>query len=262
MLTGYNSPSMAQASSDVSLVLEDVSVEFHIFNAAARSLKKHLVRASTGGRISTDSGRMIVQALRDISVSLGRGDRLGLVGHNGAGKTTLLRTMAGVYEPLQGALHARGRVIPLFDVGLGIDPEATGHENIYLRGALLGMKRRELDAVRDDIADFTELGDYLHMPVRTYSSGMTLRLAFGISTCISPDILLLDEFLAVGDAHFLNKAEERMNQMIRRAGIMVLASHSHELIERLCNNVLWMEAGQVRAFGTPKEVLPEYKRTT
>jgi ABC-type polysaccharide/polyol phosphate transport system ATPase subunit len=252
--------SAAANFSEVSLVLENVSVEFHILNAAGRSLKKHLVRASSGGRMSMESGRMVVQALRDVSLALERGDRLGVVGHNGAGKTTLLRAMAGVYEPLQGTLRLRGRVIPLFDVGLGIDPEATGYENIYLRGALLGMTRRELDAARDEIAEFTELGDYLGMPVRTYSSGMTLRLAFGISTCVSPDILLLDEFLAAGDANFIKKAEERMNQMIRRAGIMVLASHSPELVERLCNRAVWMHGGQIRASGSPQAVLAEYAR--
>jgi len=245
---------------NASLVLDDVSVDFHIYSAAGRSLKKHLVRASSGGRISTDSGRMVVQALRNITMSLSHGDRLGLIGHNGAGKTTLLRVMAGVYEPLQGVLRVQGRVIPLFDVGFGIDPEATGYENIYLRGALLGMKRRELDAARDEIAEFTELGDYLHVPVRTYSSGMTLRLAFGISTCVSPDILLLDEFLAVGDAHFLQKAEQRMNEMIRRAGILVLASHSADLIARLCNKAVWIDSGRARAFGTPAEILRDYER--
>ena len=249
---------MIDQKSDVSLILDDVSVEFHIYSSTGRSLKKHLVRATTGGRISTDSGHVVVQALRGLKLSLEHGDRLGLVGRNGAGKTTLLRTMAGVYEPMHGLVSANGRVIPLFDVGLGIDPEATGYENIYLRGALLGMRRREIDAVKDEIADFTELGDYLDVPVRTYSSGMTLRLAFAVSTCVSPDILLMDEFLAVGDARFLHKAEERLNRMISRAGIMVLASHSTELIGRLCNKVAWIEAGRVRAIGAPAEVLGKY----
>ena len=149
-----------------------------------------------------------------------------------------------------------------FDVGLGIDPEATGYENIYLRGALLGMRRREIDAVKDEIAEFTELGDYLDVPVRTYSSGMTLRLAFAVSTCVSPDILLMDEFLAVGDAHFLHKAEERLNRMISRAGIMVFASHSTELIRRLCNKVAWIDAGRVRALGAPAEVLGKYEQVS
>jgi ABC-type polysaccharide/polyol phosphate transport system ATPase subunit len=252
---------MTIASRDIHIELADVSVEFHIYNSTGRSLKKHLVRASTGGKISADSGRIVVQALRNVNLSLKHGDRIGLVGHNGAGKTTLLRAMAGVYEPTEGVVRAVGRVTPLFDVGLGIDPEATGYENILLRGSLLGMTRQEIDAVKEEIAEFTELGDYLDVPVRTYSSGMTLRLAFAVSTCVSPDILLLDEFLAVGDAHFLHKAEDRLNRMISRAGVMVLASHSTELIKRLCGKVAWMEAGSVRALGPTHEVLREYAET-
>ena len=247
---------------DASLVLDRVSVDFHLFNSAGRSLKKHLVRASIGGRIRMDAGHTVVQALRDVSLSLERGDHVGLVGHNGAGKTTLLRVMGGVYEPLEGSVEIHGRVTSLFDVGFGIDPEATGYENIELRGTLLGMSARELEAAREDVAEFSELGDYLDVPVRTYSTGMTLRLAFGISTCVSSDILLLDEFLAAGDVRFLAKAEERMHQMIRRAGIMVLASHSGELIERLCNKAVWLHGGQVRACGSPQEVLAEYRQAT
>ncbi len=247
-------------NTQASLSLESVSVEFHIYNSSGRSLKKQLMRASSGSRISADAGHVVVQALKNLSLSVQHGDRMGLIGQNGAGKTTLLRVMAGVYEPTHGAVRANGRVTPLFDVGLGIDPEATGYENIYLRGALLGLRRAEIDDAKDDIAEFTELGDYLDVPVRTYSSGMTLRLAFAISTCVSPEILLLDEFLAVGDAHFLHRAEERLNRMISRAGIMVLASHSSELIERLCNKVVWIDAGQIRESGAPAGILSAYSR--
>src|SRR3954468_6018197 len=246
---------------DAVVRLDNVCVDFHIYNSAGRSLKKHLVRTSTGGRLTGDAGRINVAALREVSLTLQRGDRVGVVGHNGAGKTTFLRTIAGVYEPSAGFVAVTGRVTPLFDIGLGIDPEATGYENMYLRGALLGMSRREIDAVRDDIAEFTELGDYLDVPVRTYSAGMTLRLAFAICTCGSPGVLLLDEFLAVGDAQFMHKAEERLNQMISRAGVMVLASHSDKLIERLCNRVVWLEGGRIHAPGEPAETLRAYLRT-
>jgi ABC-type polysaccharide/polyol phosphate transport system ATPase subunit len=240
------------------VTLDNVCVDFHIYNSAGRSLKKHLVRTSTGGRMSDDSGRINIAALREVSLTLERGDRVGLVGHNGAGKTTLLRTIAGVYEPSTGFVAVNGRVTPLFDIGLGIDAEASGYENMYLRGALLGMSRREIDAVKDDIAEFTELGDYLNVPIRTYSSGMILRLAFAICTCVSADVLLLDEFLAVGDAQFMHKAEERLNRMISRAGVMVLASHSDQLIGRLCNRVVWLDGGRIHAQGTPAEILPAY----
>jgi ABC-type polysaccharide/polyol phosphate transport system ATPase subunit len=251
---------MSTMGSEIFLALEDVSVEFHIYNSTGRSLKKQLVRASTGGRISAETGHVVVQALKTVSLFFEHGDRVGLVGHNGAGKTTLLRVMAGVYEPTSGNVTANGRITSLFDVGLGIDTEATGYENIYLRGSMLGMRRREIDAAKAEIAEFTELGDYLDVPVRTYSSGMTLRLAFAVCTCTSPDILLMDEFLAVGDAHFMHRAEERLNRMVNRAGIMVLATHSTELMARLCNKAIWLEAGQIRMAGRVDEVLERYTR--
>jgi len=240
------------------IILRGVHVEMPIYNTSGRSLKKQLVRATTGGRIQSDQGRTVVQALNGISLELRDGDRVGLVGPNGAGKTTLLRVLAGVYEPTRGSVMVEGSVMPLLDVTMGIDMEATGVENILLRGILLGINRRRLLELRDEIAEFTELGDYLHMPVRTYSSGMVLRLAFGISTCITPEILLMDEYFAVGDAHFVHKAEKRLNDVVTRAGIMVFASHSDVLIRRLCNKALWMQAGEARAFGHPDDVLERY----
>jgi ABC-type polysaccharide/polyol phosphate transport system ATPase subunit len=242
--------------------LEGISVEFPIYSTTGRSLKKRLLRVSTGGRISNETGRIVVHALNDVSLKFDHGDRVGLVGHNGAGKTTLLRVLAGVYEPTAGVIRSEGRITPLFDVSLGIDVEATGTENIYLRGALLGLTRRELDKKRDEIATFTELGDYMSAPVRTYSAGMSMRLAFAISTSIVPEILLMDENIAAGDAHFIHKAERRLNEIVERSGIMVLASHSEDLIERLCNRAVWMDAGMVRAVGRPQEILTAYREST
>jgi ABC-2 type transport system ATP-binding protein len=241
-----------------SIALTNVSVHFPIYNATGRSLKKQFVRATTGGLVVSDAGRVVVNALRSVNLRMEHGDRVGIVGHNGAGKTTLLRVLAGVYEPLFGSVQISGRVIPLFDIGFGIDPEATGYDNILLRGILLGIPRTVLTEQVSDVADFTELGDYLHMPVRTYSTGMYLRLAFAISTVIAPDILLLDELLAVGDAHFMVKAERRMAELVDRSGIMVLASHSDELLRRLCDKVVWMHAGEVREFGATDQVLASY----
>jgi ABC-2 type transport system ATP-binding protein len=241
-----------------SIALTNVSVHFPIYNATGRSLKKQFVRATTGGLVVSDAGRVVVNALRSVNLRMEHGDRVGIVGHNGAGKTTLLRVLAGVYEPLFGSVQISGRVIPLFDIGFGIDPEATGYDNILLRGILLGIPRTVLTEQVSDVADFTELGDYLHMPVRTYSTGMYLRLAFAISTVIAPDILLLDELLAVGDAHFMVKAERRMAELVNRSGIMVLASHSDELVRRLCDKVVWMHAGEVREFGATDQVLASY----
>jgi ABC-type polysaccharide/polyol phosphate transport system ATPase subunit len=241
-----------------SITLRDVFVQFPVYTSSGRSLKKQFIRAATGGRIVGDAGRVVINALRGVTLEIGEGDRVGIVGPNGAGKTTLLRVLAGVYEPVLGSVAISGRVIPLFDLGFGIDPEATGYDNIVLRGTLLGIPRRALMGHLEEIAEFTELGDYMHMPVRTYSTGMYLRLAFAISTAVAPDILLMDEFLAMGDAQFISKAERRMDELVRRAGIMVLASHSDQLLRRLCNKAVWMHAGEVRLMGNADEVINKY----
>jgi lipopolysaccharide transport system ATP-binding protein len=243
---------------ETSVVLQNVAVEFPIYNASGRSLKKQLMRATTGGRVSGESGRVIVKALENVSLTLQHGDRVGLLGHNGAGKTTLLRVLAGVYEPTAGLVAVKGKVTALFDVALGLDQEATGYENIFLRGMVLGIHRKQLQSAIDDIAAFTELGDYLHMPIRTYSTGMALRLSFGISTAVHPDILLMDEYFAVGDESFMKKAEARLNDLIKRTGILVFASHSLELIRRLCNKALVMNAGQITAIGPVERMIASY----
>ena len=240
--------------------LEDVSVEFPIYNASTRSLKNSLIHMTTGGRIGFDANdRVRVQALNDVTLTLEHGDRVGLVGHNGAGKTTLLRVLAGVYEPMLGRIHREGRVAPLFDISLGIDPESTGYENIFIRGLLLGFSPEEIRTRMDDIATFTELGHYLSMPVRTYSTGMRLRLAFAVSTCIEPEIVLMDEWLGVGDAAFVEKAERRLEGLVGRAGILVLASHNPALLERTCTTGVLLDAGQVTACGAIRDVLQEYE---
>jgi ABC-type polysaccharide/polyol phosphate transport system ATPase subunit len=241
-----------------SIQLRDMHVDIPIYDTSARSLKKQILRATTGGRIVRDHGVAVARVVNGISLELKDGDRLGLVGHNGAGKTSLLRVLAGVYEPTSGWINVEGSVIPLLDIGLGIDYESTGFENILLRGAVLGVKRRELKALTERIVEFTELGDYLAMPVRTYSSGMILRLAFGISTSVTPEILLLDEFFGVGDASFLAKAERRLNELVSNVGILVFASHSQDLIRRLCNKALWLNKGEIRALGEVDDVLTEY----
>jgi ABC-2 type transport system ATP-binding protein/lipopolysaccharide transport system ATP-binding protein len=241
-----------------SIRLRGVHVEIPIYNTSARSLKKQLVRATTGGRIQSDHGITVVRALNGIDLELNDGDRLGLVGSNGAGKTTLLRVLAGVYEPTRGSITVAGSIMPLLDVAMGIDMDSTGMENIMLRGRLLGIDRRQLLELRDQISEFTELGEYIHMPVRTYSSGMVLRLAFGISTCVTPEIVLMDEYFAVGDARFMRKAERRLIDVIAKAGIIVFASHSGDLVRRLCNKALWVHAGEARALGSTDEVLAQY----
>jgi lipopolysaccharide transport system ATP-binding protein len=224
----------------------NLTVEFPIYDNSHRSLKKKVFNLTTGGRIGSDAGKHpVVTALDDLSFEFRHGDRIGLVGHNGSGKTTLLRVLSGVYSPVRGQLGIHGKIASLLDVSMGLDPDATGFENIYLRGIMDGIKPAVIRAKVDDIADFTELGEYLNMPVRTYSSGMMLRLAFAISTSVEADILIMDEWLSVGDAEFSAKAALRLDNLVGSAAILVIASHNPELIARTCTRKIYLEHGRV-----------------
>jgi ABC-2 type transport system ATP-binding protein len=242
----------------VSIVTTDACVDFPIFDARSRSLKK-TVMGMVGGNIATEAKVPVIEALRDISLTLTHGDRVGLVGHNGAGKSTLLRLLAGIYEPTRGGAEIRGRVAPVFDLGVGMDPEISGLENIIVRGLFLGMTRKQMESRIDDIADFTELGDFLEMPLRTYSTGMRIRLALGVVTSIDPEILILDEGIGAVDAAFLNKSKKRLAELVDRAGLLVFASHSDEFLRDLCDSAMWMEHGRIRQRGGIDEVLAAYK---
>ena len=226
------------------IILDQVSVEFPIYNATGRSLKVQLMQSATGGRMNANrQGRVVVQALREVSLTLREGDRLGLVGHNGAGKSTLLRVISGIYEPTGGRLDVAGKVTSLIDLSLGMDAEATGIENIYLRGALLGFDRRWLTGKISEIVDFAGLGDFIRMPFRTYSTGMQMRLAFSIATLQQPEILVMDEWLNVGDAEFKEKAEKRLNEIVDKSSILVIATHSPELVAQVCNRSVRLDHG-------------------
>ncbi|MGH3606460.1 MAG: galactan export ABC transporter ATP-binding subunit Wzt/RfbE [Pseudonocardiaceae bacterium] len=247
--------------------LHDTCVDFPIFNAKSRSLKKAMLGlaprrlsplSKTGGKIGTDHRIPIIEALNGMTISLREGDRLGLVGHNGAGKSTLLRVMAGIYEPTRGTARISGSVAPVFDLGVGMDPEISGYENIIIRGLFLGMTRKQMQARVGDIAEFTELGDYLSMPLRTYSTGMRVRLALGVVTCIDPEILLLDEGIGAVDASFLDKARDRLHDLVRRSGILVFASHSDDLLVEWCSTAIWLEEGRLRELGTARDVIDHY----
>jgi len=205
-----------------------------------------VLHATTGGRIARDAGnRVVVRAIDNISFEISKGDRVGLIGHNGAGKTTLLRVLSGIYEPVSGKLAVTGRTATLLDLNLGIDPDATGYENIVLRGIMAGLHPKEINERIPEIAQFTELGDYLDMPLRTYSAGMRLRLAFAVSTSIEADILLMDEWLSVGDATFSEKASKRLEGLVNRSPILMLASHSHVLVRKVCNRVFILKHGEL-----------------
>ena len=241
-----------------SVEFKNVCVDFPIYNARNRSIKNKVMQAATGGRVSFGAEGAVIRSLDKVSFSLKPGDRVGLVGHNGAGKSTLLRTLAGVYEPTSGKAEIKGEIGSLVDISLGIDKEATGRENIYIRGALLGLSKDYLDQQFDDIVNFSELGEFINMPVRTYSSGMHLRLAFAVATIIRPEILLMDEWLSVGDASFNKKAKARLTDLVESSEILIIASHSRKLIEETCNRAFWFEHGMLKMDGAPKEVCSAY----
>ncbi|WP_448851793.1 galactan export ABC transporter ATP-binding subunit Wzt/RfbE [Corynebacterium sp. 335C] len=247
------------AGPDVSIDTYGACVDFPIFDAKSRSMKKAFLGAAGGAIGRNESNVVVVEALRDIDLHLRRGDRVGLVGHNGAGKSTLLRLLSGIYEPTRGSAEVRGRVAPVFDLGVGMDPEISGMENIIIRGLFLGQTRKQMKEKLDDIAEFTELGDYLQMPLRTYSTGMRVRLALGVVTSIEPEILLLDEGIGAVDSAFMEKARDRLRDLVARSGILVFASHSNEFLAQLCDTALWIDHGTIRQAGAVDDIVEAYE---
>ena len=227
----------------VSISCQGLTLRFPVYGVDAKSLKKHLAKITVGGKLGRSHGSTEVTALSNLNFELKAGDRLGLVGHNGSGKTTLLRALSGAYEPDEGLIEVEGRIAALLDLNLGIDPSATGYDNIRLRGRIAGLSAREVDARMDEIADFSGLGPFLAMPVKTYSAGMQARLAFAAATAVEADVLLMDEWIAVGDADFQKIAHKRLLKLVERAGILVLASHDTDLLRLYCNKVMRMEGG-------------------
>ena len=228
------------------LHFKDVSLQYPIYNAKAMSLRNQLVRLGTGGLIASDAGSVVtISAINNVSFELNKGDAVGLVGHNGAGKSTLLRLMAGIYSPIHGEIIRNGSVATVFELGAGMDNELTGYENIVRMLMLLGHSFLSAKLCIPDIEEFTELGDFLNLPVRTYSSGMSMRLMFAVATSVKPSILLIDEMFGVGDSDFQEKAQKRLHQWITEVDIFVFASHNHELIKKLCNRVFRLDHGQV-----------------
>jgi lipopolysaccharide transport system ATP-binding protein len=227
----------------VSISCRDLSLRFPVYGVDAKSLKKRLAAVTVGGRLGSHAGVTDVTALSHLNLELKAGDRLGLIGHNGSGKTTLLRALSGAYEPDEGQIEVQGHIAALLDLNLGIDPSATGFDNIRLRGRIAGLTSRQIEARMDEIADFTGLGPFLAMPVKTYSAGMQARLAFAAATAVEADVLLMDEWIAVGDSEFQTLAHKRLLKLVERAGILVLASHDHDLLRLYCNKVMRLEGG-------------------
>jgi ABC-type polysaccharide/polyol phosphate transport system ATPase subunit len=245
------------------LRLHNLGVEFPMYQGSSRSLKKSIVANTTRGNLARDAlNRINVRALDDLNFNIEEGDRVALLGLNGSGKTTLLKVLAGIYRPSRGQIVRSGRVSALLDINVGMNGDMTGHENIILRGMYMGIHPRDMRKRADEIAEFTELGDYLDMPVRTYSSGMSVRLAFATATCVTPEILLLDEWLGAGDALFIAKAKKRMNEFVRLSSVLVLASHSLDLLEEWCTRAVWLDLGHVKMMGPVKDVVAAYRAAT
>ena len=237
---------------------EGLCIDFPLYHGNSRSLKK-TVLAAASGRLGEDrQHRMVVQALRDISFTLRPGDRLALVGGNGAGKTTLLRALAGIYEPVAGRLPVQGAVASVPHVNSGLNNALSGRENIMLRGLYNGMNRAATARLVEDVCDFAELGEFMELPVRFYSSGMAVRLAFAMATAIQPQVLLMDEWFLAGDANFLDKARARMESLVRTAEILVLSSHLENIVLEWATRVIWLDHGRVREDGPAREVMGHY----
>jgi ABC-type polysaccharide/polyol phosphate transport system ATPase subunit len=235
--------------------LDQVGLTFRVRKNIRLTLKEFLI----GQMFRRDRNPIMeVRALQDVNLRIGQGERVGIIGHNGAGKSTLLKVLAGIYPPTCGRRAVEGRISSLFDISLGFESEASGWENIAYRSYLQGETTRSVRAKRDAIAEFSELGDFLSTPVRYYSAGMLVRLAFSIATAIDPEILLIDEVLSVGDMAFQHKARERMEQMMARAHLMVVVSHELASLEKLCNVGVWMDHGRVVRTGPIREVIEAY----
>jgi homopolymeric O-antigen transport system ATP-binding protein len=259
------------SSQDAIIAAENLAIDIPVYDVTSRSLKHVLMlnpianafRGSShvGGAIALGArGTVVVRAIDKLSFEIKRGERVGLVGHNGAGKTTLLRALAGIYEPTGGRLRTVGRIMPLFNLMEGMMPDATGREFINVRGILLGLRPNEIAALAAEVVDFCELGDYIDMPIRMYSTGMLVRLAFAIATGATSDILLFDELIGAGDARFVEKAQERLQRFVERSSIVVVASHNRAVLEQWCNRAFLLEHGKLIHDGGVGEVLEIYNQ--
>lgn len=247
----------------MSIRLYGVTVELPIYNSHARSLRKVVTAATVGGALfARRDNKVVIRALSNIDLKIEDGDRVALIGGNGAGKTTLLKVIAGIYSPSKGRVEVAGRVSAALNLGLGLEMELSGLENIFLLGYYRGFSRSEVEANLDDIVETADLGTYLQLPVSTYSAGMLGRLTFAVATAFEPDVLLMDEWLLAGDASFMQRASKRTSSFVSRARILVLATHALGVVEEFCDKVLYLSGGRIVAFGPTKEVLDLYRRDT
>ena len=240
------------------IIADHLTIEFPLYHVGARSLKKRLFAMS---RLREDEGhRIVVSALRDLSFEIRAGERVALIGPNGAGKTTLLRALAGIYEPVGGRLEVTGSIGSLIDPAAGMDPDSTGRENIVLRGLFQGMDEAACLRMAEEVGDFSGLGEFLDVPIRTYSAGMSVRLAFAIATLMEPQILLMDEWFLAGDADFMQRAQRRLEQLVQDADLMVIATHDMRIVERWCTRAIHLKGGRIERDGPVSEVLEAVAR--
>lgn len=237
------------------VLVEDLSVNFRIYHDRSPSFKDYV---SSFFKFHKRAAYSDFSALQHVSFEVKPSERVGIIGHNGAGKSTLLKTICGIYEPSEGIIKVEGRIAPLLEIGAGFHPEFTGRENIYLNGSIIGLKKLQLRAIEADIIKFAEIEEFSDTQVKYYSTGMYMRLAFSLATAIQPDILILDEVFAGGDASFVAKAKARMYELIDKANIMIMVSHNHELVRSLCTRVIWLNHGKVVADGKPDFIVDRY----
>lgn len=239
----------------VMIKVDHVSMKFNLSSEKFDSIKEYIIK-SIKKQVSFDE----FWALKDVSFEVYQGDALGLIGLNGSGKSTMLKTIAGVLKPTKGKVEVRGTVAPLIELGAGFDMDLTARENIFLNGALLGYSRNEMEMHYNDIVEFSELQDFMNVPVKNFSSGMVSRLAFAIATIGTPDILIVDEVLSVGDFRFQQKCEKRIRNMMSKGTTILFVSHSIEQVKSLCNKIVWLEHGKVREFGEAAKICDIYSQ--
>lgn len=235
--------------------LRDISVKYRLIKERPKTLQQYVIDYLKGRRIQTET----LWALQGISLTVNKGDSLGIIGSNGAGKSTLLKVISGVIKPAEGSVNVYGKIAPLIELGAGFDHELTGSENISLNASILGFSKKEIEEKYDSIIDFSELRDFINTPLKNYSSGMIARLGFSIATEVNPDILIIDEILAVGDASFKKKSKERILEFREKGVTILFVSHSMEDVMNICNKVVWIDHGKIKMFGEPEKVIAEYQ---
>lgn len=243
-------------SDKVMVEVEHVSMKFNLFSEKFDSFKEYVIK-SLKNQVSFEE----FWALRDVSFEVMKGDALGLIGLNGSGKSTMLKTIAGVLKPTEGSVCVNGSVAPLIELGAGFDMDLTARENVFLNGALLGHSRKEMESFYDDIVSFSELENFMNVPVKNFSSGMVSRLAFSIATIGVPDILIVDEVLSVGDFRFQEKCERRIQAMADQGTTILFVSHSIAQVKKICDKIAWLESGQLKRFGSAEEICKEYEQS-